>query len=102
LPTRLIDVGGGRNSKTLRLHHTTQGDVGRYIALSHRWGNPKEYRKFYTYHSNIEEFKQKIDYHALPKTFQDAVTVTRELAVRYTWMDSLCIVQDDPADWEAE
>ncbi|KAI9159016.1 HET-domain-containing protein [Paramyrothecium foliicola] len=43
-----------------------------------------------------------IRYADLPKTFQDAVHVTRKLKCRYLWIDSLCIVQDDAKDWEAE
>ncbi len=38
----------------------------------------------------------------LPKTFRDAVAVTRALDIRYIWIDSLCIVQDDLQDWEQE
>lgn len=38
----------------------------------------------------------------LPKTFHDAVIITRELGVRYLWIDSLCIVQDDEDDWARE
>lgn len=37
-----------------------------------------------------------------PKTFQDAVALIRALPIRYLWIDSLCIVQDDRADWERE
>lgn len=47
---------------------------------------------------------------ALPKTFQDAITVTRKLGIQYLWIDSLCILQrtgrgDDrehKEDWERE
>jgi hypothetical protein len=38
----------------------------------------------------------------LPKTFRDAVAVTRALNIRYIWIDSLCIIQDDLQDWEQE
>jgi len=38
----------------------------------------------------------------LPKTFQHAVKITRDIGIRFLWIDSLCIVQDDPADWEIE
>jgi len=40
----------------------------------------------------------------LPKTFQDAVIVTRELGVQYLWIDSLCIIQygDNGEDWRSE
>jgi len=38
----------------------------------------------------------------LPSTFQDAVRITKSLQVRYLWIDSLCIIQDDFSDWERE
>jgi hypothetical protein len=33
-------------------------------------------------------------------TFQDAVTITRQLGFRYLWIDSLCIIQDSQHDWQ--
>jgi len=38
----------------------------------------------------------------LPLTFKDAVLVSRKLSVRYLWIDSLCIIQDDAEDWRRE
>lgn len=38
----------------------------------------------------------------LPQTFQDAIAVTHNLTIRYLWVDSLCIIQDDPQDWQRE
>lgn len=38
----------------------------------------------------------------LPKTFQDAIIITRKLSLRYSWIDSLCILQDSHEDWEKE
>jgi hypothetical protein len=38
----------------------------------------------------------------LPKTFQDAVRVTRELGIEYLWIDSLCIIQWNADDWRRE
>lgn len=69
-----------------------------YIALSHRWGSrmPK------TTKENINSRKQSIDYDELPKTFQDSITVTRELGVKYLWIDALCIIQNDLEDWKRE
>jgi hypothetical protein len=32
----------------------------------------------------------------------DAIIVTRNLQLNYLWIDALCIVQDDPDDWERE
>ncbi|EXJ65081.1 hypothetical protein A1O7_01421 [Cladophialophora yegresii CBS 114405] len=39
---------------------------------------------------------------SLTKNFQHAIRITRALKVRYLWIDSLCIVQDDDAEWEAQ
>lgn len=52
--------------------------------------------------SNVEEFKQGIVIASLPKTFRDAVGLTRALGLSYLWIDSLCIIQDSRADWARE
>ncbi|TGO11283.1 hypothetical protein BTUL_0113g00130 [Botrytis tulipae] len=46
--------------------------------------------------------KERIEWSNLPKTFQDAIEIFRALGVRYMWIDSLCIVQNDSNDWEKE
>jgi hypothetical protein len=33
-----------------------------------------------------------------PHSFKDALLATRALGIRYLWIDSLCIVQDDESD----
>lgn len=38
----------------------------------------------------------------MPKTFQDAVQVARQISVRYLWIDGLCIIQGDAEDWTRE
>lgn len=38
----------------------------------------------------------------LPKTFQDAIILTRHLGIQYLWIDSLCIIQDSHEDWATE
>jgi hypothetical protein len=74
--------------------------------LSHCWGQlPKEeQKKFCTTPDNIRRRLQGFSISELPKTFQDAVTVTRELDVPYLWIDSLCIIQyeDGGKDWQRE
>ena len=52
--------------------------------------------------STLSERVVGIDHHMLPKTFQDAITITRKLGYRYIWIDSLCIVQDSQHDWQRE
>ncbi|KAF7952680.1 hypothetical protein EAE96_005911 [Botrytis aclada] len=38
----------------------------------------------------------------LPKTFHDAIELCVQLKIRYIWIDSLCIIQDDKEDWKRE
>ena len=38
----------------------------------------------------------------LPLTFKDCLFTARKLNVRYVWIDSLCIIQDDEDDWARE
>jgi len=103
LPTRFLDVSG-IDSRTVRLVNLGRGHTGPggYAALSHRWGSPRLHTKFCTYTSNIEELQSGFEITRLPKTFQDAVYITRGLGLKRLWIDSLCIVQDNQDDWEAE
>lgn len=38
----------------------------------------------------------------LRKTFRHAILITQKLGLRYLWIDSLCITQDSPLDWDKE
>jgi hypothetical protein len=38
----------------------------------------------------------------LCKTFKDAIIIAKHIGLQYVWIDSLCIVQDDPEDWRRE
>lgn len=91
LPTRVIDVGSDYRHDCPRLVEPgAQAD--RYIALSHCWGNG---RHFTTETTNIQERLKGMRWELLPKTFQDAISITRKLGIQYLWIDSLCILQDD-------
>lgn len=98
LPSRVLDVGTSKHP-ILRLLDGKETATGQYIALSHCWGTGPRFR---TLKQNINEFKKHIDFESLPKSFQDAIKVTRALGTRYLWIDSLCIIQDDLEDWELE
>lgn len=52
--------------------------------------------------STLEEHYTGIKFTTLPKSFQDAVSITFHLGIQYIWIDSLCIIQDEPLDWQAE
>jgi Heterokaryon incompatibility protein (HET) len=94
LPTRVIDV----TYEDPRLVEP-QGESGLYVALSHCWGKS---RTVVTDTSTLSERKEGIEFFSLPKTFQDALMVTRRLGYRYLWIDSLCILQDSQSDWQRE
>lgn len=70
-----------------------------YLTLSHVWGShvPLRLTK-----DNIEALKSHIDVEVLPRTFRDACDVARKLGHQYLWIDTLCIIQDDPKDWAFE
>lgn len=98
MPTRLLDVRIGDGDRNLKLVETLGGN-GQYVTLSHCWGqsNPPV-----TTTRNYSEYLACIEFARIPRTFQDAVTVTRGLNFRYLWIDCFCIVQDDKRDWERE
>lgn len=88
LPRRVIDV----SRETLRLTVTGKDMKGAWVALSHCWGTQDTLK---TTPHNFEAHKEALIWGALPKTYQDAVLVTRALYQQYLWIDSLCIIQDD-------
>jgi len=103
MPSRVLDVGDAEDSFHVRLICTEQMR-GRYVALSHRWGEQTDElrQKNCTVRSNFAERCRGIDPTTLGRTFQDAITTTRALGLRYLWIDSLCILQGDSDDWKQE
>jgi hypothetical protein len=94
---------GGSGSESVKLVFGQDQSVSvRYLALSHCWGSQKQHPKFCTNKSDIKKFRNGIRISSLPRTFQDAVFVTRSIGVPLLWIDSLCILQDDPEDWIVE
>ncbi|KAK1508887.1 hypothetical protein CABS01_08117, partial [Colletotrichum abscissum] len=115
IPSRLLLVGD-EDTRFVRLISKPESKSGsvNYIALSHRWGNDSSTEgKFVTTTTdNIHVIASAlgIDDDYLPKTFLDAVVITRRLKVKYLWIDSLCILQDNmnhgnmdsKNDWDRE
>lgn len=52
--------------------------------------------------SNRQLFLEAIPLQTLSKTFQDVIHAARRFGFGYIWIDSLCIIQDDPSDWVRE
>ncbi|CAN9204123.1 unnamed protein product [Alternaria alternata] len=95
LPNRVLDLRSGAddmmNIKLIR----TQGLDARYACLSHRWSKPAALT---TVKSNYVSHTKGIGWDVFPKTFIDAITIAQDLGLRYLWIDSLCIIQDDEDD----
>ncbi|CAM1502520.1 Fc.00g045040.m01.CDS01 [Cosmosporella sp. VM-42] len=96
-PTRLIDLGSCNDE--IRLVETNTETRGLYVCLSHCWGKKKP---LVTTKSDLKRYLESIPWHAIPQTFRDAICYARVLRIRYIWIDSLCIIQDDPDDWAIE
>lgn len=96
LPTRVLDVQA--LNRGVRLVESS-GLSSHYVALSHCWGTS---RRMMLTKATYPDMKQNIPISYLPKTFQDAIKLTRAIKIRYLWIDCLCIIQDDPNDWELE
>ena len=100
-PSHLLDV---RDPERVVLHDTkdlqARNDL-RYAALSHCWGVS---RRFLAAKATLGRFQKGFSIFArgFPKTFADAVLVARALRIPYLWVDSLCITQDDKAEWDTE
>lgn len=102
LPTRILEISDGPESTTATVRLLeTNGAKGTYCALSHCWG-PVDKRPLRTVHANLTQHRDEIPFDKLPKTFRETVLFTRSLGIRYLWIDSLCIIQDDPEDWSRE
>ncbi|KAK2596013.1 hypothetical protein N8I77_013524 [Diaporthe amygdali] len=110
MPSRVIDVGPKDGSREPSLYMPPPSHQDYYLCLSHRWGGAKVLQTVMGdppgtpngKTGTFSEFQSAIPMASMPKTFRDAVQVTRALGFRYIWIDSLCIVQDRPSDWEAE
>jgi hypothetical protein len=97
LPSRVIDVTEDGSDPRLLISEGTRR--GYYAALSHCWGGLKPLQ---TVSSTLAQFKDSIPMDQLPKSFKDAITITRKLQIPFLWIDTLCIVQDSEQDWHHE
>lgn len=103
-PTRLlkIEVDNAGDATSVRLVETTEDDTDKYIALSHMWGDKTVAPPLRTVKANYNDMLNEIDMRDLPWNFVDAVRACCRLGIHHVWIDSLCIIQDDPDDWKHE
>ncbi|KAL7794270.1 heterokaryon incompatibility domain-containing protein [Trichoderma ceciliae] len=104
MPDRVLDIAAEDTASGVKLV-CTNGKKARYACLSHRWG--KETSQ--TTKENIESLCQEVPWDYLSSTYQDSITFMRKFskwhqdeygeAIRYIWIDSLCIIQNSKRDW---
>jgi hypothetical protein len=99
LPKRVIDVGDIGEPLVKLFVRQSPHQRARYITLSHKWGAADVLKLT---NQNYKTLRAGIRVSDLPKTFRHAIQVTRELEIRYLWIDSLCILQDSVEDWREQ
>lgn len=94
-PLRLLELN--KDSVVLR---ENVGDV-EYACLSHCWGTNVADTINKTTEQTLKNFKEEITESNLTANFRDAVKICRALKIKYLWIDSLCIIQDQKSgeDW---
>ncbi|KAG4439220.1 hypothetical protein IFR05_005311 [Cadophora sp. M221] len=97
-PKRLIDVGRLNFSPKLVACAELADESLRYATLSYCWG----LTTFKTTKTSVDAYSHALPYGDLPKTYRDAITLVQSLGMKYLWIDALCIVQDDNAEWQQE
>jgi len=106
VPTRLIRIDGYHDSIVLKLelgnHRRPASRPDRYFTLSYCWGTDLGKTVPKTTRDNLDRHRDMIDMRSLPTTFQDAMRLVLVMGFHYIWIDSLCIVQDDPEDFTRE
>jgi hypothetical protein len=100
LPNRVLDVRMTSSiSDTVRLCLTSNSPA-HCACLSYVWGDKSSVVK--TTNKTIDEYCRGIPVLDLPITIRDAITAVRKLGLRFLWVDSLYIIQDDHLDIERE
>lgn len=111
IPARLIDLGQMDGSvprlivtKRVASIDGCAPDALRsgYAALSYCWGPPEASMHLKTQRHSLKSRMDAIPIQSMPQALQDAIIVCRALAIRFLWVDCLCIIQDDQHDWAKE
>lgn len=103
LPTRLVRIRRDpfTHLTTVKLVETNNF-FGRCACLSYCWGPQGSSAFLRTTSANYNAHLNAISIQPLPRTFQHARITTRHLGLDLLWIDSLCIIQGDEADWAQE
>ena len=98
-PTRLLHLDDNDKDRVF-VQETHVGTRHAYAALSYCWGATKQVKLS---KAEVKDFSKKgVLISSLPKTIQDAIFTTRQLDLKYLWIDALCIIQDSTEDKDRE
>ncbi|KAK8022914.1 heterokaryon incompatibility protein-domain-containing protein [Apiospora marii] len=108
IPKRLLDWGPTDQCLHRVIDTISSGDSAndqrsRYATLSYCWGPPEYARHQFLLTSETKDrLYNGISMEDLTPVVRDAVITCRTLGFRYLWVDALCILQQDTADWEEQ
>ena len=94
IPMRLLKIGDKTQADRPRLYEPASDSASPsafrlpYAALSHCWGNVPIVNTTKKVLSGYIE--NGIEWSHLSKTFQEAISLARELGIEYIWVDPLC------------
>jgi hypothetical protein len=100
LPRRLLEITVVEEQVKARLCEVINPcESVHYMTLSHCWGKAPIWCLL---KENYKLCVENIPLSRLAPVFRDAMSVVIKARVSYLWIDSLCIIQDDPEDWARE
>lgn len=111
VPRLLLDVRGKTPKLTdqdtfissCKTRGQLKNQTPRYAALSYCWGTADDAKaQLKTTRASYAIWQAGIETGKITPVLQDAILVTRKLSIPYLWVDSLCIFQDDIADWNRQ
>ncbi|KAK0720563.1 heterokaryon incompatibility protein-domain-containing protein [Lasiosphaeris hirsuta] len=101
MPSRVLDLRLADEYKLILVPTSRLQRSAAYACLSYCWGSDLD-GVATTVKANVQAHQLGISLMTLPRTIRDAVMVAQKLAIRYLWVDALCIIQDDGDDWARE
>ncbi|KAK8115843.1 hypothetical protein PG984_012345 [Apiospora sp. TS-2023a] len=108
IPRRLVDLGPTDQSLPQVVDTTFSGEsivdqLYEYATLSYCWGPPEDAsQQLILTAESKHRLYQGFPLSDLTPVVRDAVVTCRTLGFRFLWIDALCILQHDTADWEEQ
>ncbi|KAK3986478.1 heterokaryon incompatibility protein-domain-containing protein [Cladorrhinum sp. PSN332] len=102
-PARMLQITNNTTITLVPFDATTM--PGNFAALSYCWGDGallKAHPPLIATASTLPSLQAGIPIASLPLTLLQSAQIASLLSIRFIWIDSLCILQDSPRDWEVE